>query len=235
MLPGAAAAARGGSGARHPPRRADRRDDRRRALADARRGDLERMNRRFGVEVELHPPRVPYLETIRKPARAHGRYKKQTGGRGQFGDCQIEIEPLDGHEGYEFVDKIVGGVIPQGFRPAVDKGIQEAMRKGELAGSQVVGVQGHAGGRLLPQRRLLRDGVQDRRLDGVQEGRRRGRPGAAGADHAARHHRARGERGRRDRRHDQPPRPRAGHGSRARDTTCTPRCRWPRCSPTRPT
>ena len=102
---------------------------------------LERMHRRFGVEVTLHPPRVPYLETIRKPSRAQGRYKKQTGGRGQFGDCHIQLEPLPGHEGYEFVDKIVGGVIPQGFRPAVDKGIQEAMIRGELASCPVVGVK----------------------------------------------------------------------------------------------
>jgi elongation factor G len=102
---------------------------------------LDRMQRRFGVEVDLHPPRVPYRETIRKAARAHGRHKKQTGGRGQFGDCHIEIEPMEGHEGYEFIDKIVGGVIPQGFRPAVDKGIQEAMQKGELVGAPVVGVR----------------------------------------------------------------------------------------------
>jgi elongation factor G len=102
---------------------------------------LDRMQRRFGVEVTLHPPRVPYLETIRKPARAQGRYKKQTGGRGQFGDCHITLEPLPEREGYEFVDKIVGGVIPQGFRPAVDKGIQEAMRQGDLSGSRVVGVK----------------------------------------------------------------------------------------------
>jgi elongation factor G len=102
---------------------------------------LERMARRFGVEVNLHPPRVPYMETIRKPARAQGRYKKQTGGRGQFGDCHITLEPLAEHEGYEFVDKIVGGVIPQGFRPAVDKGIQEAMQQGELARCPVVGVK----------------------------------------------------------------------------------------------
>ena len=95
---------------------------------------LERMHRRFGVEVDLKPPRVPYRETIRKPARAHGRHKKQTGGRGQFGDCHIEIEPIEGHEGYEFIDKIVGGVIPQGFRPAVDKGIQEAMQQGRAGG-----------------------------------------------------------------------------------------------------
>src|SRR5437588_8265627 len=101
---------------------------------------VERMKTRFGVEVELHQPRVPYLETIRKEARSRARYKKQTGGRGQFGDCEIVIEPRPGHEGYEFQDKIVGGVIPQSFRPAVDKGIQEAMLHGELAGAPVQGV-----------------------------------------------------------------------------------------------
>jgi elongation factor G len=102
---------------------------------------VERMHRRFGVDVELHQPRVPYLETIRKESRAQGRYKKQTGGRGQFGDCHIVLEPLEGRVGYEFVDKIVGGVIPQSFRPAVDKGIQEAMVHGELAGAPVQGVR----------------------------------------------------------------------------------------------
>jgi elongation factor G len=102
---------------------------------------VERVNRRFGVEVDLRPPRVPYLETIRREAKGHGRYKKQTGGRGQFGDCHIVLEPIEGHTGYEFVDKIVGGVIPQGFRPAVDKGIQEAMLHGELAGAPVQGIR----------------------------------------------------------------------------------------------
>jgi len=102
---------------------------------------VERLKRRFGVEVDLHQPRVPYLETIRRESRAQGRYKKQTGGRGQFGDCHIVLEPLPGHEGYEFVDKIVGGVIPQSFRPAVDKGIQEAMSTGELAGAPVIGLR----------------------------------------------------------------------------------------------
>jgi elongation factor G len=102
---------------------------------------VERLRRRFGVDVELRQPRVPYLETIRSESRAQGRYKKQTGGRGQFGDCHIVLEPLEGHTGYEFVDKIVGGVIPQGFRPAVDKGIQEAMQHGELAGAPVQGVR----------------------------------------------------------------------------------------------
>jgi elongation factor G len=101
---------------------------------------LERAKRRFGVDIELHPPRVPYRETIRREARAHGRYKKQTGGRGQFGDCHIVVSPLENGD-YEFVDRIVGGVIPQGFRPAVDKGIQEAMHQGELAGAPVQGVR----------------------------------------------------------------------------------------------
>jgi elongation factor G len=102
---------------------------------------VDRVNRRFGVEVDLRPPRVPYLETIRRESKGHGRYKKQTGGRGQFGDAHIVLEPIEGHTGYEFVDKIVGGVIPQGFRAAVDKGIQEAMMHGELAGAPVQGVR----------------------------------------------------------------------------------------------
>jgi len=95
---------------------------------------VDRMKRRYGAEIELHPPRVPYLETIRKPAKAHGRYKKQTGGRGQFGDCHIEIEPVETGAGFEFVNAIKGGVIPGGFIPAVEKGIAEAMQQGVLAG-----------------------------------------------------------------------------------------------------
>src|SRR2546423_11826624 len=102
---------------------------------------VDRLKRRFGVEVDLHQPRVPYLETIRKEARASHRYKKQTGGRGQIGEAEIVIEPLVEREGYEFVDEIVGGVIAQSFRPAVDKGIQEAMQHGELAVAAVQGVR----------------------------------------------------------------------------------------------
>jgi elongation factor G len=106
---------------------------------------VDRLHGRFHVDVELHPPRVPYKETIRKEATARHRYKKQTGGRGQFGDCAIRIEPLpaeDGGElGYEFVDKIVGGVISHSYRPAVDKGVREAMEHGDLAGAPVQGVR----------------------------------------------------------------------------------------------
>jgi elongation factor G len=102
---------------------------------------VERMKSRFGVEVALKPPRVPYQETIRKGAKAHGRHKKQTGGRGQFGDAHIEIEPLDGGEDFEFVNAIKGGVIPTGFIPAVQKGVVEAMQEGVVAGYPVKGVR----------------------------------------------------------------------------------------------
>ena len=102
---------------------------------------VERLRNRFHVDVDLHQPRVPYLETIRRQSRAHGRYKKQTGGRGQFGDVHIVLEPIGEDAAYEFVDEIVGGVIPQSFRPGVDKGIQEAMQTGELAGAPVKGVR----------------------------------------------------------------------------------------------
>jgi elongation factor G len=95
---------------------------------------VDRMKRRFGAEVILKPPRVPYQETIKGSAKAQGRYKKQTGGRGQFGDCHIEIEPAGEGEGFVFVNKIKGGVIPSGFIPAVEKGIREAMQHGVVAG-----------------------------------------------------------------------------------------------------
>jgi elongation factor G len=102
---------------------------------------VERMRSRFGAEVTLKPPRVPYQETIRAGAKAHGRHKKQTGGRGQFGDCHIEIEPIGDGDGFEFVNAIKGGVIPQGFIPAVQKGVLEAMEHGAVAGFPVKGVR----------------------------------------------------------------------------------------------
>jgi elongation factor G len=102
---------------------------------------VERMKSRFGAEVSLKPPRVPYTETIRGNAKAHGRHKKQSGGRGQFGDCQIEIEPLSDSDEFEFVNKIKGGVIPHSFIPAVEKGVREAMQHGTVAGYPVKGVR----------------------------------------------------------------------------------------------
>ncbi len=102
---------------------------------------VERMKSRFGAEVELKPPRVPYTETIRGTAKAHGRHKKQSGGRGQFGDCHIEIEPLAAGGGFEFVNAIKGGVIPTSFIPAVEKGVREAMEHGVVAGYPVKDVR----------------------------------------------------------------------------------------------
>jgi elongation factor G len=102
---------------------------------------IARLRERFGAEVMLKPPRVPYLETIRGAAKAHGRHKKQSGGRGQFGDCHIEIEPLSPGDGFEFVNAIKGGVIPTGFIPAVEKGIQDAMQHGPVAGYPVKDVR----------------------------------------------------------------------------------------------
>ncbi len=99
-----------------------------------------RIKRKFGVDMELSTPKIPYMETIRSSARVQGKHKKQSGGRGQYGDCWIEISPLPGGK-YEFVDKIIGGVIPQQYRPAVDKGIQEAMEKGVLAGYPVIDIR----------------------------------------------------------------------------------------------
>ncbi len=101
----------------------------------------DRLRRKFHVEVQLGQPHVPYRETIRKKATAEGRYVKQTGGRGQYGVCTIEIEPLPRGAGYEFVDKIFGGAIPQQFRPSVDKGVRKAMEEGVLAGYPVVDVR----------------------------------------------------------------------------------------------
>ncbi|HPO35390.1 MAG TPA: elongation factor G [Syntrophales bacterium] len=102
---------------------------------------VEKMKRKFGVEVNLNIPKVPYKETIKGKTRVQGKYKKQSGGRGQYGDCWIELEPLPRGGGFEFVDKIVGGVIPQQYRPAVEKGIVEAMEQGVLAGYPVVDVK----------------------------------------------------------------------------------------------
>jgi elongation factor G len=102
---------------------------------------VDRMKERFGAEVELHQPHVPYREAIKAGAKAHARYKKQTGGRGQFADCHIEIEPAAQGEGFEFVNAIKGGVIPGGFIPAVEKGVREAMSSGVVAGFPVQDVR----------------------------------------------------------------------------------------------
>ncbi len=102
---------------------------------------LDKLRRKFGVEVAMKAPKIAYRETIKARTRAQGRYKKQSGGRGQFGDCWIDFEPLPRGGGFEFIDKIVGGVIPQQYRPAVEKGIIEKLKEGLIAGYPMVDVK----------------------------------------------------------------------------------------------
>ena len=99
---------------------------------------VEKLRKRYGVEVMLHPPKVPYKETITQRAEVQGRHKKQTGGRGQFGDCKCVFEPLPRGGGFVFEDKIFGGAVPQQFRPAIEKGIVEAAQSGAIAGYPLV-------------------------------------------------------------------------------------------------
>ncbi|HVF57032.1 MAG TPA: elongation factor G [Pyrinomonadaceae bacterium] len=99
---------------------------------------VQKLRDRYHVEVALHPPKVPYKETITQRAEVQGRHKKQTGGRGQFGDCKVVFEPLPRGEGFVFEDKIFGGSVPQQFRPAIEKGIVEAASSGAIAGYPLV-------------------------------------------------------------------------------------------------
>src|SRR6059058_463267 len=99
---------------------------------------IDKLKKRYSVEVTLHPPKVPYKETITARAEVQGRHKKQTGGRGQFGDCKVVFEPLPRGEGFVFEDKIFGGSVPQQFRPAIEKGIVEAASGGAIAGYPMV-------------------------------------------------------------------------------------------------
>jgi elongation factor G len=98
----------------------------------------DRLKTNFGVEVELEKPKIPYRESIKSKAEAQGKYKKQTGGRGQYGDCWLRLEPLPRSTGFEFVDEVVGGVIPGKFIPSVEKGVTEALENGPLSGNRVV-------------------------------------------------------------------------------------------------
>jgi len=101
----------------------------------------DRLKRKFGVDVALSPPRVPYRETVKGKAQAQGRHVKQSGGRGQYAVCSLEVEPLPRGGGFEFVDKIFGGAIPNQFIPSVEKGVRKTLDEGILAGYPVVDIR----------------------------------------------------------------------------------------------
>lgn len=101
---------------------------------------IEKLHRKFGADVRLHTPKVPYRETLKTKSQAQGKYKKQTGGHGQYGDCWLEVAPLPRGHGYRFENRVIGGAVPRNFIPAVEKGILEAMHEGPLGGFPVVDV-----------------------------------------------------------------------------------------------
>jgi elongation factor G len=102
---------------------------------------ISKIKERYGVNVDLKPPRIPYKETIKGKAEVQGKYKKQSGGRGQYGDCWLRIQPLERSKGFEFLNKIVGGAVPKNYIPAIEKGVKEAMENGVIAGYPVVDLQ----------------------------------------------------------------------------------------------
>ena len=182
---------------------------------------LSRLQRKYGVSAELRRPRIAYRETITASAEGQGRHKKQTGGRGQFGDCWVRLRPRERGAGYNFSDRIVGGVIPSKYMPAVDKGVQEASVRGVLAGYPTGGLRVRAVRRLVPFGGLERDVVQDGRHPGLQDGGAALPAGAARAHRRSGDHDARRVPGRRHGRH--------GGAARARSSVRRPRpasARW---------
>ena len=158
---------------------------------------VDRMQREFTVEATVGKPQVAYRETITKPVDSvEYRHVKQTGGSGQFAVVKISLEPNPGG-GYEFDDKIRGGRIPREYIQPVNQGIQAALDSGVLAGYPTVDVKATAGRRPVPRRRLIGDGVQDRRPGGLPQGRRAGQAGTARTHHVRRGRHARGVHGRR--------------------------------------
>ena len=158
---------------------------------------VEKMKRKFGVDILLETPKVPYKETIAAPKKIEYRHKKQTGGHGQFGHVWLEIEPMSRGSGFEFEVKIVGGAVPREYFPAVEKGVQKAMADGVLAGFPVVDLKARACRRELPSGRLVGHLLRDRGRPRTLVRHERSRAGAARARHARLDQRTRvGHRGR---------------------------------------
>ena len=131
---------------------------------------VDRLLREFKVEANVGAPQVAYKETVRKKVDQDTKYKRQSGGSGQYGHVKITVEPNESGKGYEFVNAVVGGAIPKEFIPAVDAGIQGALQSGVDGRLPRGGRQGHPVRRFLSRSGLLRNGVQDRRLHGLQGG-----------------------------------------------------------------
>ena len=198
---------------------------------------VDRLMREFKVDANVGRPQVAYRETISKPAeKIQGRFVRQTGGSGQYGDAVINLLPQEPGAGYEFEDKIVGGKIPKEYIKPINEGISRGDELGRPRGLPGGRRQGRADRRLLPRRRLERARLQDRRLDGLQGGDEAREAEAARAGDGGRGRHARGLPRRRDGQPQQPPRPDRGDdpdGQRDHDQGDACRCR--RCSGTRPT
>ncbi len=213
----------------------------------------ERLKRRDKVEVETKEPKIPYRETIQANAEGMYRHKKQTGGRGQFGEVHIRMFPLpkdvnveeyatkdrfpslkdthyDEANNFLWIDSVVGGTIPGNFMPAIEKGFRERLERGVIAGYKVQNVCVEVHLRQAPPGRQLGAGLQDGGVDGLPQRVPAGQAGPVGADRADRSHRAHRQRGRHQQRHVGPPRPRAEHGLGRRRPADRHRrsARWPK-------
>ena len=168
---------------------------------------VDRLKREFNVEASVGRPQVAYKETLTRPADGEMKYAKQTGGRGQYGHAKIHLYPGEPGTGYVFENEITQGSIPKEFIKPIDEGIKEALTRGVLAGYPVDDVRIVLYDGVVPRRRLVGNGVQDRRIDGVPGRGEEGQAGAARAGDARRGRRAEGAHGRRHGQPVEPPRP----------------------------
>jgi hypothetical protein len=173
---------------------------------------VDRLKREFKVDANVGKPRVAYRETIRKTVEQEGKFVRQSGGRGQYGHVWLRLEPREPGGGYEFVNAIVGGVVPREYVPAVDKGVQEQMEKGVLAGYPVVDVKVTIFDGSYHEVDSSEMAFKIAGSMGFKDGAPQGGCGAAGADHEGRGGHPRGLHGRRDGRPQPPARHPAGHG-----------------------